>query len=84
MVHQQTSLGWINHQTAFLPPNLRQAISACERRRRWPHALALLAVQPSAVDGAVDGVTAACSACGKGGMAHGAAGKMAELSIMMG
>lgn len=60
-----------------------QAISACERRRRWPHALALLAVQPTA-DRAVDGVTAACSACGKGGMAHGAAGKMAEFSIMMG
>jgi hypothetical protein len=73
----------MNHQRAFLPPNLRQAISACERRRRWPHALALLAVLPTA-DRAVDGVTAACSACGKGGMAHGAAGKMAELSIMMG
>ncbi|CAL1171658.1 unnamed protein product, partial [Cladocopium goreaui] len=43
------------------------AISACERRRRWPHALALLAVQPTA-DRAVDGVTAACSACGKGGL----------------
>eukprot|EP00435_Cladocopium_sp_Y103_P067838 s63_g30.t1 len=38
------------------------AISACERRRRWPQALALVE------GGGGDGVTAACSACGKGGL----------------
>lgn len=42
------------------------AMSACERRRRWPHTLALLS--SAAGSGDRRSITAACSACGKGGL----------------
>ena len=42
------------------------AMSACERRRRWPHTLELLST--TAGSGDRHSITAACSACGKGGL----------------